>query len=90
MTLCKYRPRRTYDAQFIIEEHDTLGLMKMLEAEADVRRRDGEASTLYYDGARAAFSALFDWARQTGEVDTWMDFMALFGQKAEEMEGGER
>ena len=89
MTLCKYRPQRTYDAQYIIEQNDANGLVKMLGEKAEQAAANGLASTLCIIGAQIAFETMFAEARQCGEVDKWTDFMALFDKRLAEMEGGE-
>lgn len=89
MTLCKYRPQRTYCAQWIIEKDDVGGLMKSLDATIDGMGEAGLASTPYYVGARLALSTLFDVAQRDGDVDTWVDFMREFEAALEELEGGD-
>lgn len=93
MTLCKYRPQRTYDAQYIFEQNDVTGLRKMMREAAENFAELGLASTLYYIGAMVAFDLMFDMAKGNGEVDTWQDFIVAFEnvvQKLEEeIEGGE-
>lgn len=86
MTLCKYRPQRTYDAQFILEENDVRGLLKRLDEAVGIRGENGEASTPYYVGAFVAFKTLFEGARDGGEVDMWTDFMELFAQELERLD----
>ena len=86
MTLCRFRPLRTYDAQFLFEQHDVNGLLKKMgEAVAEMGEA-GLASTPYYVGALLALRVLFDEGR--GEIDKWPDFMALFEAALEEMEEG--
>ena len=80
MTLCKYRPQRTYDAQFIFEHNDVNGLLKKLRE---------ESPTPYHAGALIAFEVMFGEAESSGEVDMWTDFMELFNA-AINLEGGER
>lgn len=89
MTLCKYRPQRTYDAQFIFEENDVRGLLKMLDEAVGRMGEEGLASTRFYAGAYVAFKTLFEDARGNGEVDKWTDFMASFEKTLEELEGVE-
>ena len=87
MTLCKFRPQRTYDAQFIVERWDAIGLLRKLD-EAIVAMGDaGVASTAYYVGAYMALRTLFVAAEEGGEVDRWTDFMALFEDALQELEG---
>ncbi len=87
MTLCKYRPQRTYDAQYIIEQHDAKGLMKGLRTAAGDAARDGLASTPYIIRALLAFETLFGYASFNGEVDRWTDFLPMFLAALEEVEG---
>ncbi len=87
MTLCKYRPQRTYDAQYIFEQNDVNGLLKKLGEAVDMMGEAGLASTCYYAGALLAFEALFGNAESHGEVDTWIDFMAAFESALQELEG---
>ena len=88
MTLCKYRPQRTYDAQYILEENDVRGLLKKLAEAVDRMDEEGLASTPYYVGAQLAMSTMFECAKRDGEVDMWTDFMCLFEQALEELGGG--
>ena len=90
MTLCKYRPRRVYDEQFIIDMTDTHGVMKALDQTIHELGEDGDALTPYYVGARLALSTLFDTAVDDGMVDYWTDFMRAFDKKLGELEGGEQ
>lgn len=85
MTLCKYRPQRTYDAQFILEKNDVNGLLKMLREKVNELGEDGELSTQYYVGALVAFETLFGHAESAGEVDMWSDFLELFEAALNEM-----
>ena len=87
MTLCKFRPQRTYDAQFLFDQNDVNGLMKALRTAAGDAARDGLASTAYYAGALVAFETMFSYAGFSGEVDKWTDFMALFDAALRELEG---
>ena len=79
MTLCKYRPQRTYDAQFIFEHNDVRGLMKKLQEEAN----RGDTLTPYYIGAYTAFKTMFGKAEEEGIVDMWTDFMTAFRDEIE-------
>lgn len=87
MTLCKYRPRRTYDGQFLLDENDVRGLLKKSREAAKAMRESGVASTPYYEGAAIAFDALFGIARDVGDVDMWSDWIATFEDFLEELEG---
>lgn len=88
MTLCKHRPVRTYDAQYLFEQNDVNGLLKMLgEAVAEMGEA-GLASTPYYAGALLAFRVMFGAAEREGAVDRWDDFMRLFEAALQELEGG--
>ncbi len=89
MTLCKYRPQRTYDAQFIFEKNDVNGLLKMLREAVERMGNDGVAATPYYAGALLAFEVMFSNAENDGMVDMWTDFMALFESALQELEGSE-
>ncbi len=88
MTLCKYRPQRTYDAQFIFEKNDVNGLLKKLREVVAAQSDNGELSACYYTGALIAFEIMFGEAETSGEVDKWTDFMEMFGT-AIYSEGGE-
>lgn len=88
MTLCKHRPRRAYDAQYVFDETDARGLMKALAQAVAAMGEAGLASTPYYVGASLALSTLFGTAARDGEVDKWPDFMAAFEAALEELEGG--
>ena len=88
MTLCKYRPVRTYDAQYLFEQNDVNGLLKMLGEAARAMGEAGLASTPYYVGALLAFEVMFGGAERNGDVDTWQEFMRSFEAALEEMEGG--
>lgn len=88
MTLCKYRPQRTYDAQFIFEQNDVNGLLKKLREAVATSRDNGEYGSEYYAGALIAFEIMFGEAEASGEVDKWTDFMEMFGT-AIYSEGGE-
>ena len=87
MTLCKYRPQRTYDAQYILEENDVRGLLKKLGEAVDRMGEEGLASTRFYAGAYLGFKTLFECAERDGGIDKWTDFMCLFEQAIEELEG---
>ena len=88
MTLCKYRPQRTYDAQFIFEQNDVNGLLKKLREAVSEHADNSELSTYYYTGALIAFEVMFGEAESSGEVDMWTDFMQMF-DAAVNSEGGE-
>jgi len=87
MTLCKYRPRRTYDAQFIFEANDVRGLLKKLDEAVGAMAENGVWAVREYAGAYMAFKALFRAAEENGEVDMWADFLALFEEELQELEG---
>lgn len=87
MTLCKYRPQRTYDAQFIFEKNDVIGMLRKLDEAICAMGEAGVASTSYYVGAYVALRSLFVAAEEDGEVDMWTDFMALFEDALQELEG---
>lgn len=85
MTLCKYRPQRTYDAQFIFEHNDVNGLLKMTRQIANEKSGIAHA---YYLGAAIAFETLFRDAEIFGEVDMWRDFVERFeANLGEELRG---
>ena len=86
MTLCRFRPLRTYDAQFIVELTDAHGLLKKLDEAVAEMGEAGLASTPYYVGALLAFRTLFGDAQGNGEVDKWTEFVASFEKALEEME----
>lgn len=88
MTLCKFRPRRTYDAQYLFDQNDVRGLMKVLDQAVYEMGEAGIASTAYYAGAKLALSTLFECAERDGEVDMWTDFMRSFEAALEELEEG--
>ncbi|MBQ1450462.1 MAG: hypothetical protein IIZ12_05985 [Eggerthellaceae bacterium] len=73
MTLCKYRPQRTYDAQYIIEQNDAFGLVKMLGEKA------GDSD--FHAGAWLAFGLMFEMAESGGIVDMWTDFIGAFDER---------
>ena len=87
MTLCKYRPLRTYDAQYILEQNDVNGLMKVLDQTVGELVENGDALTPYYVGARLAVGVLVEVSERTGEVDKWTDFMRAFGEALEILGG---
>jgi len=85
MTLCKYRPQRIYDAQFIFEQNDVNGLLKMTRQIAN--EKSGIARAYYLDAA-IAFETLFRDAEIFGEVDMWRDFVERFDANlGEELRG---
>lgn len=87
MTLCKFRPQRTYDAQFIVERWDAVGLLRKLDEAIMAMSEDGVAGVDYYVGAYMALRTLLVAAEEGGEVDRWTDFMALFEDALQELEG---
>lgn len=87
MTLCKYRPQRTYDAQFIFEKTDVIGMLRKLDEAIGLMGEAGVAATPYYVGAYVALRSMFVAAEEDGEVDMWADFLALFEDALEELEG---
>ena len=87
MTLCKFREERKYDAQFLIDRHDARGLLKMLDEAVGRMGEEGLASTRFYAGAYLGFKTLFECAERDGGIDKWTDFMCLFEQAIEELEG---
>lgn len=92
MTLCKYRPQRTYGEQYIVDELDTRGLIKALDAVIAQRGEDGLADTAYYVGAKLAFEVLFRTIGDDGapkSTEYWTDFMREFARRIEEIEYGE-
>ena len=89
MTLCKYRPQRTYDAQFIFEQNDVNGLLKKLRESVARLGEEGELSTSYYVGALLAFEVMFGTAESEGNVDMWTDFLELFESALHDLEEGE-
>lgn len=86
MTLCKYRPQRAYDAQFVFEQNDVNGLMKKLSEAAERVDENRLQSAPYYKGALIAFDVMFNTAESNGHVDMWADFLTLFEQALEETE----
>ncbi len=87
MTLCKLRPKRTYDEQYIVDKWDLRGLMKYLDAMIHELGEDSDALTPYYVGARLALSTLF-FDDVNDELDMWTEFTRRFEAALEEMEGG--
>lgn len=87
MTLCKFRPQRTYDAQFIFELNDVRGLLRKTEDAARTAAEDGIAEAPYYIGASLALSTLFGRAEEDGEVNMWRDFLDAFDAAVQEIEG---
>ena len=84
MTLSKHRPQRTYGDQFLIDEIDTRGLLKVMELRVDEYGRDGLADTPYYVGAYIALSTLFS-PEAGAEIDNWQDFMREFDKRLHEL-----
>lgn len=78
MTLCKFRPKRTYDAQFIIDKFDAQGLVKRLHEKVAELGENGELSTMYYVGALTILQVLFKYAEVDGMVDYPTDLLGLF------------
>ena len=89
MTLCKFRPQRTYDYQFIIDRHDARGLLKVLDQVVNEMGEAGLVSTSVYAGVLLGLSTLFDMAEDKGEVDKWTDFMRELDKNYEKLEGSE-
>ncbi len=88
MTLCKLRPKRTYDEQYIVDKWDLRGLMKYLEAMINKLGEDNDALTPYYIGARLALSTLF-FDDVNDELDMWTEFTSRFEKELDSnMEGG--
>lgn len=85
MTLCKYRPQRTYGEQFIFDEIDVRGAMKYLKSRAQELADEGEIDGLMFTGAYAALSTLMDMARD-GTCDYWTDFQREFERRIGTME----
>ena len=88
MTLCKHRPKRTYDEQYIIEQNDVNGLLKMLDAAVGALAEEGDAAVHLYAGAYLGFKTMFECAQRDGCVDMWTDFLAEFEKEIEKLEGG--
>lgn len=86
MTLCKLRPKRTYDEQYIVDKWDLRGLMKYLDVMIDKLGEDSDAITPYYVGARLAQSTLF-FDDVNDELDMWTEFTSRFERSLEELEG---
>lgn len=63
-----------------IDEVD--GLINVLAAEIDQRGEDGELSTLYYVGARAALEII----REQTHIEYPHDFLRLFDLKVQALE----
>lgn len=96
MTLCKFRPRRAYGEQFLIDEVDVRGLMKALEER--VEQAEGHAA-LVYAGAHMAFNVMFrdypdgfrnfdDWEPvQPRQMERWRDFVERFDALVDEIYG---
>lgn len=104
MTLCKFRPKRTYGEQFILDEVDVRGLMKALEQRISDHGENGLADTRIYVGAHLAFNVMFrDYGGEYRDFDAedggrptdseyWTDFMRRFDAAVDEqfnLEGGE-
>lgn len=87
MTLCKLRPKRTYDEQYIVDKWDLRGLMKYLDAMIHELGEDSDDLTPYYVGARLALSTLF-FDDVNDELDLWTEFTRRFEAALEEIEGG--
>lgn len=96
MTLCRFRPRRAYGEQFLLDEVDVRGLMKALEQRVSEHGEDGLPDTRVYAGAHLALNVMFrdyggeyrDYDGSTGEApadsEYWTDFMARFDAAVEE------
>ncbi|MBQ9002167.1 MAG: hypothetical protein IJ087_09970 [Eggerthellaceae bacterium] len=104
MTLCKFRPQRTYGEQFLLDEVDVRGLMKALEQRIDEHGEADASDTRIYVGAHLAFNVMFrdyggeyrDFDESTGErpedSEYWTDFMRRFDAAVDEqfnLEGGD-
>ena len=89
MTLCKYRPVRTYDAQYIFEQNDVNGLMKLLRDAVPKMAAEDLPNTKIYLGALLALEVLFGCAESDGMVDTWLDFAQLFDAAINDYSGKE-
>lgn len=88
MTLCKLRPKRTYDEQYIIDKWDVRGLMKYLDVMIHELGEAGDAMTPYYVGARLALSTLF-FDDVDDYLDYWKQFTDRFEKSLVELEGGD-
>lgn len=83
MTLCKHRPIRAYDEQWIVEYNDLHGLMKDLDAMVDRYGEAGLIDALYVEGASDALSIMFG----AEDVDTRLDFVNKLRDKMRERRG---
>lgn len=81
MTLCKYRPQRTYDEQYIIDGWDMRGLLKYLGTRSVELAADGRAEALSFQGAFDALSIIAGLA-EDGKCDNWTDFQRQFELRA--------
>lgn len=99
MTLCKFRPRRTYGEQYLVDEVDVRGLMKALE---DRTLNAPEGVRIVYMGAHMAFNVMFrDYPDGFRDFDAWepvhphereywVDFMERFDEIVAEQFGEEK
>lgn len=94
--LVKFRPKRTYGEQYLVDELDVRGLMKALEQHVDETAGDGTAASLIYAGAHLALNVLFrdypdgfrdydpEEGTQPADTDYWTDFMRRFDAAVQE------
>jgi len=87
MTLCKYRPQRTYAEQLIVDKWELDALSKQLAKRALEMADNGESDALLFIGACNAFEALMRLA-EDGKCEYWFDFMREF-EHASGLEGGD-
>lgn len=85
MTLCKYRPQRTYPAQLIIDSWEMGHLVDTLNERARELAAGGEAASLLFDGASMALSTLASLAADAN-CEYRMDFMREFERDAGTLE----
>ena len=80
MPFCKFRPQRTYGAQYIIELDDLRGLMKYLGEHAECD---------FHAGAWIAFGILAEMSEESGKVERWQDFAVEFEAGLSRLKEGE-
>jgi len=88
MTLCKYRPQRTYEEQLIVSVWELDHLIYDLETRSEELAADGDADALLFAGAAMAFRNMASLAADAN-CEYKMDFMREFERDAGTLEEGE-
>lgn len=84
MTLCRHRPRRTYDAQYIFDKFDVDGLIKTTEIIVNDKCEDGEADAHDWAVVLATLNVMFG-VEADSEIDTRLDFQHAIKNALEEL-----